>query len=336
VTLLSIPSPSSSVWHLGPVPLRAYALCIIAGIIVGMVIANRRWRARGGTADSLESVVVVAVPCGIIGARIYHVITDYQLYFGPGRHPVDALKIWNGGLGVWGAIALAAVGAYVVARRRKIVFPALLDAVAPGIIVAQAIGRLGNWFNQELFGRPTTLPWALEIAPQFRTAGYQQYATFHPTFLYELLWDLAVAVVLVVVDRKFRLGRGKVFTLYVMLYCAGRFWIEALRIDTVNELGGFRLNNYTSLIVFLGALGFFIWLVRNRPGREAVVEPRAAVAAESPTAVAADRPTTEAADRPTTEAADRSTTGADEAPAEAPAEATGSGEHGSEDADRSR
>jgi prolipoprotein diacylglyceryl transferase len=210
---LSIPSPSSSVWHLGPVPLRAYALCIIAGIIVGMAIANRRWRARGGTADSLESVVVLAVPCGIVGARIYHVITDYQLYFGPGRHPVDALKIWNGGLGIWGAIALAAVGAYVVARRRRIVFPALLDAAAPGIIVAQAIGRLGNWFNSELFGRPTTLPWALEIAPQFRPAGYQQYATFHPTFLYELLWNLVVAVVLVVVDRMFRLGHGKVFTL---------------------------------------------------------------------------------------------------------------------------
>jgi len=269
---LSIPSPTSNVWYLGPVPLRAYALCIIAGIVVGMIIATRRWRARGGTSDTLESVVVVAVPCGIVGARIYHVITDYQLYFGPGRHPIDALKIWNGGLGVWGAIALAAVGAYVVARRRQIVFPALLDAVAPGIIVAQAIGRLGNWFNSELFGRPTTLPWALEIAPQYRPAGFEQYATFHPTFLYELLWNLVVAVVLVVLDRRFRLGHGKVFTLYVMLYCAGRFWIEALRIDRVNELGGFRLNNYTSLIVFLGALAVFVWLVRNRPGREAEVE----------------------------------------------------------------
>ena len=269
---LSIPSPTSNVWYLGPVPLRAYALCIIAGIVVGMIIATRRWRARGGTSDTLESVVVVAVPCGIIGARIYHVITDYQLYFGPGRHPIDALKIWNGGLGIWGAIALAAVGAYVVARRRQIVFPALLDAVAPGIIVAQAIGRLGNWFNSELFGRPTTLPWALEIAPQYRPAGFTQYATFHPTFLYELLWNLAVAVVLVVLDRRFRLGHGKVFTLYVMLYCAGRFWIEALRIDRVNELGGFRLNNYTSLIVFVVALAVFVWLVRNRPGRETVVE----------------------------------------------------------------
>ncbi len=269
---LSIPSPGTGIWYVGPFPLRAYALCIIAGIIVGMIIATRRWQARGGTADSLEMVVVVAVPCGIVGARIYHVITDYQLYFGPGRHPIDALKIWNGGLGIWGAIALAALGAYLVARRRKIVFPALLDAVAPGILVAQAIGRLGNWFNQELFGRPTTLPWALEIEPRYRPAGFQQFATFHPTFLYELLWNLAVAVVLVLLDRRFRLGHGKVFALYVMLYCAGRFWIEALRIDSVNEIGGFRLNNYTSLIVFLAALIWFIWLVRNRPGREEVVE----------------------------------------------------------------
>jgi prolipoprotein diacylglyceryl transferase len=271
-TLLSIPSPSQNVWYLGPFPLRAYALCIIAGILVGMVIATRRWRARGGTADGLEMVVVVAVPFGIIGARLYHVITDYELYFGPGRHPVDALKIWHGGLGIWGAVALGALGGWLVARRRQIRFPALLDAVAPGLAVAQAIGRLGNWFNSELFGRPTTLPWGLQIAPQYRPEGYAAFATFHPTFLYELLWDLGVALVLVLADRRFRLGHGKVFALYVVLYTAGRFWIEALRIDAVNEIGGFRLNNYTSGIVFVGALLVLLWLIRNRPGREAVVE----------------------------------------------------------------
>ena len=269
---LFIPSPSQNVWHLGPLPLRAYALCIITGIVVGMIIATRRWRARGGTSDGLEAVVVVAVPFGIVGARIYHVITDYELYFGPGRHPVDALKIWNGGLGIWGAVAFGAFGGWLVARRRGIRFPALLDACAPGIAVAQGIGRLGNWFNSELFGRPTTLPWGLEIDPRFRPTGFEQYATFHPTFLYELVWDLGVAVVLVLLDRRFRLGHGKVFTLYVMLYTAGRFWIEALRIDTVNEIGGFRLNNYTALIVFVGAALVFAWLVRNRPGREDVVE----------------------------------------------------------------
>jgi prolipoprotein diacylglyceryl transferase len=144
--------------------------------------------------------------------------------------------------------------------------------VAPAILVAQAIGRLGNWFNQELFGRPTTLPWALEIAPQFRPTGYEQFATFHPTFLYEMIWDLTAAAILVWLDRRFRLGHGKVFALYVLLYTGGRFWIEALRIDTVNEIGGFRLNNYTALIGFIVALVWLIWLIRNRPGREEVVE----------------------------------------------------------------
>ncbi len=269
---LFIPSPSTGVWYVGAFPLRAYALCIIAGIIVAMVIANRRWRARGGTADGLEMVIVVAVPCGIIGARIYHVITDYELYFGPGRNPVNALKIWEGGLGIWGAVALGALGGYLVARRRKICFPAFLDSVAPALLVAQAIGRLGNWFNSELFGRPTTLPWALEIAPAFRPAGYQQFSTFHPTFLYELLWNLAAAAVLIWLDRKYRLGHGKVFALYVVLYTAGRFWIEALRIDTVNEIAGFRLNNYTSLIVFVAGLAWLAWLIKHRPGRETHVE----------------------------------------------------------------
>jgi prolipoprotein diacylglyceryl transferase len=271
-TLLSIPSPPRAVWEVGGFPLRAYALCIIVGILVAMVIANRRWRARGGSSDSLELVVAVSVPLGIIGARLYHVATDYHLYFGPGRNPVDALKIWQGGLGVWGAIALGALGAWLVCRRRHLRFPALLDTVAPAILVAQGIGRLGNWFNQELFGRPTTLPWALEIAPQYRPAGFEQFSTFHPTFLYELLWTLAVAAVLVWLDRRFRLGHGKVFALYVVLYTAGRFWIEALRIDAVTEIAGFRLNNYTSLILFLAALAWLIWLMRNRPGRETVVE----------------------------------------------------------------
>jgi prolipoprotein diacylglyceryl transferase len=271
-TVLFIPSPSRAVWEIAGFPLRAYALCIIVGIVVGMVIATRRWRARGGTSDSLETVVAVAVPFGIVGARLYHVATDYRLYFGPGRNPVDALKIWEGGLGVWGAIAGGALGAWLVARRRQIRFLALLDTVAPGVLVAQAIGRLGNWFNQELFGRPTTLPWALQIDPEHRPAGFEQFDTFHPTFLYELVWNLAAAAVLVLLDRRLRLGHGKVFALYVLLYTAGRFWIEALRIDTVTQIAGFRLNNYTSLILFLAALVWLIWLARNRPGREEVVE----------------------------------------------------------------
>jgi prolipoprotein diacylglyceryl transferase len=169
----------------------------------------------------MEMMVVVGVPFGIVGARLYHVITDYQLYFGPGRPPLNALKIWEGGLGVWGAVAFGVLGGYLVARRRRIAFPAVLDAIAPAILVAKAIGRLGNWFNQELFGRPTTLPWALQIAPQYRPPGYEQFATFHPTFLYEMVWNLAAAALLVWLDRRFRLGHGKVFALYVLLYTAG-------------------------------------------------------------------------------------------------------------------
>ncbi len=270
---LFIPSPSRGVWEVVGVPVRAYALCILVGIVVAMVIGHRRWRARGGTPDNLESVIVVAVPLGIVGARIYHVVTDYELYFGPGRHPVDALKIWNGGLGIWGAVAFGALGGWLVCRRRHLSFAAVLDSLAPGLVVAQGIGRLGNWFNSELFGRPTTLPWALEISPANRPVGYEQVATYHPTFLYELMWDLLVAVVLVRADRRWRLGHGEVFALYVVLYTAGRFWVEALRIDKVNEIGGFRLNNYTSAVVFAAALIWLIWLVLRRPGREDRVEP---------------------------------------------------------------
>jgi prolipoprotein diacylglyceryl transferase len=269
---LSIPSPSTGVWYLFGLPIRAYALCIIAGIVAGSILASRRWRARGGSPDTIESAVVLAVPLGIIGARLYHVITDYDLYFAPGRDPVDALKIWNGGLGIWGGVAGGVLGVYLVARKRGASFPAMLDAMAPGLVLAQAIGRLGNWFNSELFGKPTTLPWGLEIAPEHRPAGYAEYLTFHPTFAYEMLWNLGVAVALVWADRRFRLGHGKVFALYVMLYTLGRFWIEALRIDTVNEIAGFRLNNYTAAVVFLCAAIWLFWLLRTRPGREAVVE----------------------------------------------------------------
>lgn len=288
LTALFIASPRAGVWYIGPFPLRAYALCIIAGIVVATIMTRRRWRARGGSIDTLESILVVAIPCGIVGARLYHVITDYELYIGPGRNLLDAVKIWNGGLGIWGAVAGGAAGAYVVARRHGVAFPALLDAVAPGLLVAQAIGRLGNWFNQELFGRPTTLPWGLEIAPQYRPAGYSQFATFHPTFLYELLWNLTVAAVLVALDRRFRLGHGKVFALYVALYAAGRFWIEALRIDPVNTIGGFRLNNYTALVAFVVALAALFWLMRKRPGREQVVEPVSAEAASGPAPTSVD------------------------------------------------
>jgi len=258
-----IPSPSESVWHLGPLPLRAYALCIIAGAVAAIVIAERRFVARGGRAGAIGDIAVWAIPFGILGGRLYHVVTTPELYFGEGRDVLDVVKIWEGGLGIWGAIALGGVGAWIACRRYDIDFLKMADALAPGLLVAQAIGRLGNYFNQELFGKPTTQPWGLEIAPQFRPDGYAEFATFHPTFLYELLWNLAAAALLVWLDRRFRLTHGRVFALYVMLYTAGRVWIEALRIDEANLIGPFRLNIWTSVIVFALALAYFVWARRK-------------------------------------------------------------------------
>jgi prolipoprotein diacylglyceryl transferase len=259
----SIPSPDQAIWHLGPVPLRAYALCIIAGAVAAIVIAERRFVARGGRAGAIGDVAVWAIPFGIVGGRIYHVLTDPELYFGEGRDPIDALKIWEGGLGIWGAVALGGVGAWIACRRYDIDFLKMADALAPGLLVAQAIGRLGNYFNQELFGRPTSVPWALEIDPQYRPDGYEQFATFHPTFLYEALWNIAAAVLLVWLGRRLKLTHGRVFALYVMLYTLGRGWIEMLRIDTVNHLGPLRLNVWTSIIVFCAGLAYFLWASRR-------------------------------------------------------------------------
>ncbi len=270
VVTLSIPSPDQGTWHLGPVPIRAYALCIIVGILAAVWIGERRWVARGGRPNEVSDIALWAVPFGLVGGRLYHVMTDWQAYFGEGGSPWAALYVWRGGLGVWGAIALGALGAVIGARRQGIRIVPMLDALAPGVLVAQAIGRWGNWFNQELFGRPTDLPWALEIAPEHRPAGYLDEATFHPTFLYESLWCLGAFLVLIWADRRFQLGHGRVLALYVMLYTLGRFWIETLRIDAVQmaDVGGMRFNAWTSLVLFGVSTAYFVWATRNRPGRE--------------------------------------------------------------------
>lgn len=253
-----IPSPSNGVWHLGPIPLRAYALGIIIGALAAIWIGEKRFQARGGREGLISDIAIWAIPFGIVGARIYHVITDPELYFGDGRNALDAFEIWNGGLGIWGAIAGGAVGALIACRRYGVSFSSVADALAPGLLVAQAIGRIGNYFNQELFGKPTTKPWGLEIDVANRPDGYAQFATFHPTFLYELLWNLAAAALIIAIDRKIKLTGGRAFALYVMLYTAGRFWIEQLRIDPVNDIGPFRLNVWTSLILFLLATAYFV------------------------------------------------------------------------------
>lgn len=303
--LASIPSPSQGVWELGPFPLRAYALCIIAGIVAAVWITEKRWIARGGAPNDVLDIATWAVPFGIVGGRIYHVITSPRPYFGEGGDPMRAFAIWEGGLGIWGAVAFGALGAWIACRRRGIPLPAFGDAVAPGLLVAQAIGRLGNWFNQELFGGPTDLPWGLEIDPSNRPSEYLDVATFHPAFLYELLWNLAAAAVVIWADRRFRLSHGRAFALYVALYCAGRLWIELLRTDPAETFFGVRINVFTAVVVGLLAVAYLFWQ-RGRPrevitrGEEFAASERASTAADpegppaaEPGAVRADdqRPT---------------------------------------------
>lgn len=270
---LTIPSPSQGVWELGPIPIRGYALCIIAGVVFAIWLGERRWMARGGAAGEVSDIAIWAIPFGLIGGRLYHVMTDYKLYFGEGRDPITALYVWRGGLGIWGAIALGAVGVAIAARQSNIKLLPMLDALAPGVLVAQAMGRWGNWFNQELFGRPTDLPWGLEIDAAFRPLGFEEFATFHPTFLYECLWNLAAFAFVMWADRRFQLGYGRVVALYVMSYTLGRGWIEYLRIDNVqmNDVLGLRLNVWTSIVLFALAALFFWWSARHHPGRETQV-----------------------------------------------------------------
>nr|WP_202387424.1 prolipoprotein diacylglyceryl transferase [Nocardioides flavescens] len=267
---LFIPSPSNGVWHLGPLPIRGYALAIILGIVAAIWIGERRWQARGGEAGQVQDFAIWAVPFGLVGGRLYHVATDHELYFGPDGNPWAVFFVWRGGLGVWGSIALGAVGVLIAARLKGFRLWPVLDALAPGVLVAQALGRWGNWFNQELFGKPTDLPWALEIDAAHRPPGYEQFATFHPTFLYEFVWNLLVFAVLLRLDKRFRFGHGQMLALYVMGYTLGRGWIEMLRIDTVelNDVGGLRFNVWTSLVLFLVGLAWFLYSRRRWPEQE--------------------------------------------------------------------
>jgi prolipoprotein diacylglyceryl transferase len=275
--LAAFPSPSRGVWHLGVIPIRAYALCIVTGIIAALLIGDRRWQARGGERGIIYDIALWAVPFGLIGGRLYHLITDWRTYFGEGGDGFwAALKIWDGGLGIWGAVALGGVGAWIGCRRRGIPLPAFGDAIAPGIILAQAIGRIGNYFNQELYGRETTVPWGLEIFYRRDPSGLidpysvngvstgQVYQVVHPTFLYELLWNLLVFALLLYVDRRFKLGHGRLFALYVASYCAGRFWVELMRSDAATHIAGIRVNSFTSTFVFIGAVVYILVAPKGR------------------------------------------------------------------------
>ena len=264
--LASIPSPSSGTLELGPLTIHMYGLMLLAGIAACIAITGRRWVARGGDWDLIFRVAVWGVGAGIVGARLYHLATSWDdvpdEWWGP-------FAVWEGGLGIWGGIAGGAIVGSIVAHRAGASALALLDAAAPGLLVAQAIGRVGNWWNQELFGKPTDLPWALEIDPLRTPDEYPTEDTFHPTFLYEGLWNLAAAGVLILLDRRYRFRPPALFALYVALYTAFRFFLEQLRVDPANEVAGMRVNAWVSLVVFVAAVAFFVWwqILGGRPRR---------------------------------------------------------------------
>lgn len=275
---VSIPSPNWSGFDIplpwGSLRIHAYALCILAGIVVGLWLTSVRWAKRGTPEGSVWDIVIWAIPFGIIGGRLYHVFSSPDAYFGPGFDGTGDLslipQIQRGGLGIWGAVVLGVVGAWIGCRRAGVKLTAFLDAAAPGLLLAQAIGRWGNYFNQELFGSPTTLPWGLKIDADNVNfpVGMPAETLFHPTFLYESLWNILGVVILLALDRKFRFRRGRLFWIYAMYYTLGRVWIEAMRIDEAEQISLFgvtaRLNVWTSILVFAAALIAFVLLGRRK------------------------------------------------------------------------
>lgn len=263
--LAFIPSPSNGTIHLGPLPLHVYGLLLAVGVVVGTWISERRWERWGHPRRELGDMIVVVVIAGVVGARLYHVASDYQLFE---HHWIRVFEIWRGGLSIWGVILGGALAVIVMTRIRHVDTLGLMDALTAGLIVAQAIGRWGNYFNQELFGEPTRLPWGLEIDRAHRPAGYTQFTTFHPTFLYESLYLLIILGVLLAVERRFVLRRGQSLALYLASYTFGRFWFENLRIDPAHVILGLRVNAWVSLLACLGATAGFVWL-----GRRGTVDP---------------------------------------------------------------
>ncbi|WP_051476855.1 prolipoprotein diacylglyceryl transferase [Arthrobacter sp. Br18] len=306
----SIPSPPAewASFEIGPLQIYSYALCILLGIILALVLTQKRFTRYGGNGDAVWDVAIWAIPFGIIGGRIYHVFSSPDAYFGPDGDPVRAFYIWQGGLGIWGAVALGAVGAWIGCRRAGVRLAAFADAAAPGLLLAQAIGRWGNWFNQELFGGPTDLPWGLEIDPANANfpADAEPGTLFHPTFLYESLWNLAGVAILLLLDRRFGLRGGRMFWLYAAYYTLGRVWIEMLRIDDAELVTLFgvtqRLNVWTSVLIFVVAVAILVYLTlrqdqdtakavylagREPSGKEGTPEGASADAGESGPATAA-------------------------------------------------
>jgi len=255
--LASIPSPSSGIFHLGPLVVHMYGLTLLVAIVACIALTMQRWKARGGDPDLVIRVAVWGVAFGVVGARAYHDITSWNEVPDPKWKGI--FEVWQGGLGIWGGILFGTLAGAVVIRRSGGSVRLLMDAAAPGLLVAQGIGRIGNWWNQELYGKPTGLPWGLHIDLDHRLPGYERYATYHPTFLYELIWDLVGAALLIWVGRRFRIRPPALFALYVSWYTFGRFFEELLRIDPAHHVAGLRLNAWVSIAVWLGATGFFVW-----------------------------------------------------------------------------
>ncbi len=256
-----IPTPSSSTLELGFFTIHFYALAILLGIFIAVWLTKKRYRALGGDPNDITDLAFVVVPAGIIGGRIYHVFTSPQKYFGEAGSPIQALQIWRGGLGIWGAIGFGALAAFIFFKVKKtsLSFYQLADAIAPGLLIAQGIGRFGNWFNAELFGRPTSLFWALEIPEENRPVGYESFSTFHPTFLYEAIWCFVIAALILKAKRFNNFHRaGSVFVFYVSAYSLGRFFIESIRIDEANLIFGIRLNLWVAGALFIGSFGLFL------------------------------------------------------------------------------
>ena len=271
MTLAYIPSPTISQFSIGPATIHIYALCILMGIVLAVWITTTRWKKLGGNFDQVLDITLVSVPAGIIGARLYHIITTPERFFGPDGDWAEMFRIWNGGLGIWGGVLFGALAAWAWCRHKHYPMALLADAIAPGLLAAQAVGRLGNWFNQELYGAPTTLPWGLKLNMEGTAIGHSEQCydgatcpsgtLFHPTFLYEMIWNLIGAAIIVYIGSKAmkKLKAGSLFAVYIMWYTLGRTWIESLRIDYAHEFLGVRINVWVSMAVFvLGAVSFIV------------------------------------------------------------------------------
>lgn len=284
MTICSIPSPSISQITLGPITLRFYALSILAGALVAMWITTRRWKREGGDFNQILDVALVSLPSGIVGARLYHVITTPEKFFGPKGDLLEIFRIWNGGLGIWGGVILGSIAASALCTYKKYPISLLADAAAPSLLIAQGIGRLGNWFNQELYGAPTTLPWGLKLNYSAANAiGHSESCydgltcpegtLFHPTFLYEMIWNFVGAALLISFGKvlKRKLKSGSEFVLYVMWYTAGRMWIESLRIDFSHTFLGVRINVWVSIVIFIISIIIFMILQNSHKSRTDLV-----------------------------------------------------------------